>query len=434
MPCYHALVEKQRAYFKSGATRPLENRKETLNKLKKMLEEDGEQIAAAIFKDLHRDGHFETFGVTHQINETLEKLEEWSAPTKLSSDGNDELFIVREPVGVVLVISPWNYPLFTSAPLVQALAAGNTVILKPSELAQHTAQAFEKIINKHFDENVFAVVNGAVEETTALLSERFDHIVYTGNPAVAKIVMAAAAKNLTPVTLELGGKNPTVVLDDADVALAAEKIAKAKMMNCGQICINPDYVLTTSITKPKLISAIQQVFEKEGELKENKAFARIISERHFDRLKALTEKTNGKLAWKAGGEENRSERYLPPSIYEIEENDELMKDEIFGPILPILTVDNLEKALDFVKEREKPLAAYIFSKDPEAARRFITETWSGGVCVNDVHSHAFSPSVPFGGVGNSGLGRINGKYSFDNFTHEKAVLIRGGVSVPQNKL
>ncbi|CAJ0571057.1 unnamed protein product, partial [Mesorhabditis spiculigera] len=393
MPCYHALVEKQRAYFKSGATRPLENRKETLNKLKKMLEEDGEEIAAAIFKDLHRDGHFETFGVTHQINETLEKLEEWSAPTKLSSDGNDELFIVREPVGVVLVISPWNYPLFTSAPLVQALAAGNTVILKPSELAQHTAQAFEKIINKHFDEKVFAVVNGAVEETTALLSERFDHIVYTGNPAVAKIVMAAAAKNLTPVTLELGGKNPTVVLDDADVALAAEKIAKAKMMNCGQICINPDYVLTTSITKPKLI------------LCHPAGFCPYHLGTPFRPSKSVDR-------------ENKC-------IYEIEENDELMKDEIFGPILPILTVDNLEKALDFVKEREKPLAAYIFSKDPEAVRRFITETWSGGVCVNDVHSHAFSPSVPFGGVGNSGLGRINGKYSFDNFTHEKAVLIRG---------
>ncbi|CAD6193957.1 unnamed protein product [Caenorhabditis auriculariae] len=428
---YHKLVAYQREHFLTGATRSIENRKQTLTTVKQMLEENAEEVNAAIYEDLHRVND-EAGRVAAEAVEIIQHLEEWSAPTKTEASApfnaeEDVAYIVREPVGVVLVISPWNFPLTCSSPAVDALASGNTVILKPSELAPHFSKTIARLVAKYFDPKVFAVVEGAVPETTELLQERFDHIMYTGNPTVGKIIMTAAAKNLTPVTLELGGKNPVLVESDADLEDAANKIAFSKMYNCGQICLSSDYVLTTAETKPKLVEALAKVYKEASPLKDNKGFARIIHERHFDRLSTLLSKTNGELLFEAEERQNREEKFLPPRVYGIKEDDALMSEEIFGPILPIITVKDFDESLKFVKTHEKPLGAYIFTKDPKKIERFIKETSSGGVTVNDVMKHAYLPHAPFGGVGNSGTGKLGHRYGYNTFTHEKTVLLRKNV-------
>lgn len=436
---YHKIVEDQRAHFRSGATRLLAARRAAVEKYQQLVAKHKDELKKAIFNDLHRDATYEVMGTLAQTKETLENLEAWNAPKKLDTSTTplntetDDLYLVREPLGVCLTILPWNFPLICAAPVIQALAAGNTVILKPSEMAPTFATTIEKIINENFDNKLFIVVNGGVPEVTELLKERFDHIFYTGNPVVGKIIMAAAAKNLTPVTLELGGKNPCFIADDADITDAAAKIVNAKMLNCGQICINPDYIMTTEDARPKVIEALKEAWEKQGVLKENPAYARIVNGRHFDRLSTLIHNTKGNIVFKAKEEANKDEKFLPPHIFEVQKGDELLKEEIFGPITPVLTVKNLDEAIDYVKDNEKPLAAYIFSKCKDNCVNFILNTSSGGVTVNDVHGHAFAPGCPFGGVGNSGMGRINGKYSYDMFTHEKTCLLREGVGKLINK-
>ncbi|KAK6038749.1 coniferyl-aldehyde dehydrogenase family protein [Cooperia oncophora] len=339
----------------------------------------------------------------------------------------DEVMLVKEPFGMVLVIAPWNFPLLTSMPAIAALTAGNTVVLKVSEYAPTFSSVFAGLVSEYFDKGLFAVVEGAIPEATALLAERFDHIMYTGNPTVARVIMAAAAKNLTPVTLELGGKNPVVVEPDADIEDAARKIIVSKMLNCGQICVSSDYVLTTEEVKPKLVAALAKLFEEKAPFKENKEFSRIVNEKHFDRLSDLLKNTKGQILYKTKEEPSRSEKFLAPCVIDVKNDDVFMQEEIFGPILPIVTVKSFDESVAWVRDHEKPLGAYIFTKDPEKARRFIVETSSGGVTVNDVMSHSFVDTLPFGGVGNSGIGRIFGKYGFDNFTHEKPVLIRNGI-------
>lgn len=431
---YHQLVESQREYFLSGATRPLEVRKKTLTTLRNLLTENRQALVDAIYKDLHRHSGEVESGVA-EIDVLLGgKLEAWGQPQKLDdvtpfNHSEDTAYLVREPFGVVLVMAPWNFPLICSLPSTHALASGNTVILKPSELAPTFSTLIAKLVPKYFDSKLFAVVEGAVAETTELLKERFDGIMYTGNPTVAKIVMAAAAKNLTPVTLELGGKNPVLVEPDADFDDAAEKIVFSKMYNAGQICISSDYVLTTAEARPKLVTALKKAFEKHSPLKENESFARIIHERHFDRLSRLINSTKGELLYEGDGGNVRDEKYIAPKVYGIEKGDAFMSEEIFGPILPILTVKNFDESIAYVKAHEKPLGAYIFTKDNAKAHRFVAETSSGGVCVNDVMKHAFLNHAPFGGVGNSGVGKIGGRWGYNAFTHEKSVLLRNGLDV-----
>ncbi|KHJ87989.1 aldehyde dehydrogenase family protein [Oesophagostomum dentatum] len=378
-----------------------------------------------------QDATTETAGAIREVDELLDHLEEWNAPKKMETPANftteDDVFLVPEPLGVALVIAPWNFPLITSTPFASALAAGNTVILKLSEFAPTFSSLFAGLVSKYFDKRLFAAVEGAVPETTALLEERFDHITYTGNPTVARVIMTAAAKNLTPVTLELGGKNPVLVEPDADLEDAAKKIVYSKTMNCGQICLSSDYVLTTQEVKPKLIDALAKAFDAMAPIKENKAFARIVNERHFDRLSSLLSKTKGKIAYKADGELDRKDKFIPPHVIEIDKDDEFMKEEIFGPFLPILTVKSFDESLEFVKDHEKPLGAYLFTKDAEKTKRFLRETSSGGVTVNDVMTHAWVSNVPFGGVGNSGMGATGSKFGFDNIVHYKPILIRRGV-------
>ncbi|XGW13181.1 hypothetical protein V3C99_013646, partial [Haemonchus contortus] len=432
MVCYKNLLDGQRAYFKTGATRCLKARRETLETMKRMLQENREEIERAIRKDLGRDPSFEVTWAMKELDESLEHLEEWNAPTMVAKplsldEHNDEVLLVKEPLGVVLVIGPWNFPLLTSMPAMAALTGGNTVVLKLSEYSSTFSSVYSNLISQYFDKKLFAAVEGAIPEATALLAERFDHIMYTGNPTVARVIMTAAARNLTPVTLELGGKNPVVVEPDADIEDAARKIIVSKMLNCGQICVSSDYVLTTAEVKPKLVAALTKIFDEKAPFKENKEFSRIINDKHFDRLTDLLKTTKGRILYHSKEEDSRSERFLAPYVIEVDSDDVFMDGEIFGPILPILTVKSFDEAIEWVRDHEKPLGAYIFTKDPEKARRFILETSSGGVTVNDVMTHSFVDTLPFGGVGNSGIGRIMKKYGFDNFIHEKPLLIRNGI-------
>ncbi|PAV74234.1 hypothetical protein WR25_03910 isoform B [Diploscapter pachys] len=339
----------------------------------------------------------------------------------------DKPFVVKDPLGVALIVAPWNYPLsMVLLPLVAALGAGNTVIIKPSELAENTSNMFAKIVPKYFDQKQVAVCPGGVPETTEILKQRFDFIFYTGCPPVAKIIMAAASKHLTPVALELGGKCPVIVEKDADIDISAKRIVWGKWLNVGQTCLAPDYLIVTPAVKDKLVASIQKyIVEFYGnDTKLSKDYSRIINQRHFDRISTLLDRTKGTILYK-GGERDRADLFIPPTILDCQPDDAFMEDEIFGPVLPILTVQSFDEALDLINRGEKPLAAYIFTRSDAKIKRLYTETSSGAITVNDTLMHLTIDTLPFGGVGNSGMGRYRGKFGFDTFTHHKAVLQRG---------
>ncbi|KAK0414064.1 hypothetical protein QR680_007129 [Steinernema hermaphroditum] len=431
---FHEIVENQRNYFNTGETKKVAVRKELLKTLKKCALDNADEFSEAVFNDLRRQPaltkQVEIINGMKEVDYMLEHLDEWVAPTKVDRTDvlteNDVPMIVKDPKGVVLIIGPWNYPVtLILLPMAAALAAGNTVVLKPSEVASHTADAFARIIPKYFDKKVVAVIQGAVAETTALLQERFDHIMYTGAPPVAKIIMAAAAKHLTPVTLELGGKCPVVVTDDIDVESIAKNIAAKKWINCGQTCIAPDYVLASSKTKSKLVEELKKVIGENfsDDPKKSPNYSRMINERHFDRVKTLLDKSKADVLIKAG-ELDRKDVFIPPVVLDAKADDAVMEDEIFGPVLPIITSESLDKSIEHINNGEKPLAAYIFTNDQKNVERLYKETSSGAVVANDIMTHIGVNTLPFGGVGNSGMGRYRGKFGFDTFTHEKAVLLR----------
>ncbi|CAI4223568.1 unnamed protein product [Auanema sp. JU1783] len=431
---FHSVVEKQRAYFNTGKTKSIQERISNLQTLRKLVEDNTEQLCDAVYKD-HRRLPANTFfleisNTIQEIDYTIANLKEWAQPTyvdKTVVNALDQPMIVKDPLGVVLIISPWNYPVaMLTLPLVPAIAAGNTVILKPSEVSSNTAAAIEELFAKYFPAEYISVVNGGVTETTELLKERFDHIFYTGCPPVAKIIMAAAAKHLTPVTLELGGKCPVIVEDDVDLDISARRIAWGKWMNCGQTCLAPDYILVSEKSKPKLIEGFRKYLKEfyGSEMKESKDYSRIISQRHYDRISSLLEQTKGTVLF-SGGERDRDDLFIPPTILDVHVDDPFMQDEIFGPVLPVVTVKDLSEAIDFINKGEKPLAAYIFTSNEAKAKRLYSETSSGGVTINDVIMHITVDTLPFGGVGTSGMGRYRGKYGFDTFSHEKSVLKRG---------
>ncbi|CAD6197659.1 unnamed protein product [Caenorhabditis auriculariae] len=430
----NAVVEAQRAFFRTGETKSVKFRKQQLQTLKKFVEENRHELNDAVYRDLRRR-HEQTEGleigmVLQEIDYFLANIDEWSKPTyvqKTVVTMMDKPLVVKDPKGVVLIVSPWNYPVsMILLPLIPAIAAGNTVVIKPSEVSANTAATFEKLLPKYFEAKYLNVVTGGVSETTELLKERFDHILYTGCPPVAKIIMTAAAKHLTPVTLELGGKCPVVVEDDADIDLTARRIAWGKWTNCGQTCLAPDYVICNAAVKSKLLDSFRKYLKEfYGEdIKASKDYSRIINERHFDRLSALLDKTEGAVLF-SGGERDRNDLFLPPVILDVKASDPFMHDEIFGPVLPVLTVKDLSEALQYIDAGEKPLAAYIFTRNESKVNRLLRETSSGGITVNDVLMHLTVDTLPFGGVGNSGMGRYRGKFGFDTFTHEKSVLQRG---------
>ncbi|WP_035804636.1 aldehyde dehydrogenase family protein [Kitasatospora mediocidica] len=422
-------VAELRATFDSGRTKPLAWRLAQLAALRTLLTEQAEAFQQALHADLGKsaaEAYRTEIGFTlNELDHTVRHLEEWLRPK--SAPVPDSFLpaaarVVRDPLGVVLIIAPWNYPLqLALAPLVGALAAGNTAVVKPSELAPATSAAMAALLPRFLDPQTVAVIEGAIPETTALLAERFDHIFYTGNGTVGRIVMAAAAQHLTPVTLELGGKSPVVVEPGVDLAATAQRIVRGKFLNAGQTCVAPDYVLaigeSAAALEPHLADAVHALYGDDPAA--SPVYSRIVNERHFDRLTALLD--DGRTV--TGGTHDRATRYLAPTVLaDVSPDAPVMKAEIFGPILPLIAVPDLDAAIAFVNDRDKPLALYAFTESEQTKARLTEETSSGALAFGLPVSHLAIPDLPFGGVGESGMGRYHGEYSMDTFSHTKAIL------------
>jgi aldehyde dehydrogenase (NAD+) len=425
------LVARQRRFFQTGTTKTLEFRLEQLRKLKQILTENQDAIAQALKADLNKPKFeavaAEIFFCLEEINETLKKLKTWVKPKKVATPLTllpASATRVSEPLGVVLIIGTWNYPLqLVIAPLIGAIAAGNCAILKPSEFAPQTSQFVANLIGKNFEPSFVTVVEGGKEVTQTLLAEKFDHIFFTGSTKIGKIIMQAAAKTLTPVTLELGGKSPCIVEPDVPIELAAKRIAWGKFINAGQSCIAPDYLLVHRKIKAQIIDAIAQSIPEfyGNNPAQSSDYARIINDFHWQRLSQLL--NNGKVV--IGGETNPDERYIAPTVIEgVDWNSAVMQEEIFGPILPVLEYSDLGDAIAQINAHPQPLALYLFSNNKATQQRVLTETSSGGVCINDTMVHGICSELPFGGVGDSGIGAYHGQLSFATFSHQKSILAR----------
>ncbi|XP_064324087.1 aldehyde dehydrogenase family 3 member A2 isoform X1 [Phalacrocorax carbo] len=437
----HQVVGRARAAFNSGRCRSLEFRMQQLKALERMVQEKEEEIVAAIKADLHKSGpnaySHEILCVMRDLIMAIDKLSAWAAPRPVQRDLltlRDEVYIVPEPLGVVLIMGAWNYPfLLVMQPLVGAIAAGNAVVIKPSEISENTNRVVADLLPQYLDQELYPVVTGGIPETTELLKQRFDHIFYTGNSTVGKIVMAAAAKHLTPVTLELGGKSPCYIDNDCDLAVACRRIAWGKYMNCGQTCIAPDYILCDPSIQSKVVENIKATLQElYGEdVKKSPDYERIINKHHFRRILGLLE--GQKIAH--GGEADEASCFIAPTILtDVSPASKVMEEEIFGPVLPILPVKSVDEAIEFINSREKPLALYVFSNNKKLIKRVISETSSGGVTANDVIMHFFLSTLPFGGVGKSGMGAYHGKHSFETFSHHRACLIKDMKMEVANKL
>uniref|UniRef100_A0A8D0RMX5 Aldehyde dehydrogenase n=1 Tax=Sus scrofa TaxID=9823 RepID=A0A8D0RMX5_PIG len=440
-PAMEREVQRLRAAFQTGRSRPLAFRLQQLQALRRMVQEREEDLLAAIAADLSKSKlnaySQEVLTILGEIDLALEKLPEWAAARPAEKNlltMLDEAYVQPEPLGVMLIIGAWNYPLVLSIqPLIGAIAAGNAVIIKPSEISENTAKILAKLLPQYLDQDLYAVINGGVEETTKLLEQRFDHILYTGSTAVGKIVMEAAAKHLTPVTLELGGKSPCYIDPDCDLDVACRRIAWGKYMNCGQTCIAPDYVLCEPSLQDQVVQKTKEaVKEFYGDnIKDSPDYERIVNLRHFKRIQSLLE--GQKIAF--GGETDEATRYIAPTILtDVDPEAKVMREEIFGPILPIVPVKNADEAVKFINEREKPLAFYVFSRNNKLIKRMIEATSSGGVTGNDVIMHFMLSSLPFGGVGSSGMGAYHGKHSFETFSHLRPCLLKSLKGEGANKL
>lgn len=427
-----ALVAAARARFDRGDTRPLAWRRTQLRALRRLLDENGPELEAALAEDLGRSAAeaqlLEIGVVRREIDDTLRHLARWTRtrgvrlPLALQPA---RARLVSEPLGVVLVIAPWNYPVqLLLAPLVGVLAAGNTAIAKPSELSPAVSAALARLFGRYLDEDVVRIVEGGVAETTALLAERFDHIVYTGGGTVARVVMTAAAQHLTPVTLELGGKSPVWFDDDSRLAAAARRIAWAKWVNAGQTCIAPDYVLTTPERVAPLTDALAAAAEDlwGTDPAGSPDFGRIVNDRHWERL--VRSLDGVEVAY--GGARHAATRYLGPTIVHLSASASgpLATDEIFGPVLPVVAVGSPEEAVAHITARDKPLALYVFSASAATRRLFVERTSSGAIGEGIGLLHAGTSSLPFGGVGPSGMGAYHGRHSIQRFSHLKPVLTK----------
>lgn len=423
-------VARLRQAFDAGRTRPLAWRREQLQRLIAMHDDHAEEFIEALHADFGKPT-FEAFTSDvaqgkMEAKNALKNLKKWTRPERIGLlPVTGKARVIREPLGVVLIISPWNYPMgLLLSPLAGAIAAGNAVVLKPSEVTPHVSAALAKWIPEYMDPEAIALVEGGVDETTTLLEQRFDHIFYTGNGRVARVVMEAAAKHLTPVTLELGGKSPCIVNEDADIETAARRIAWGKFVNAGQTCIAPDYVLVHDSQKQALVTALENSVRDfyGSDPKSSPHYARIVNHRHHERLSTLMK--DGTPAF--GGELDGEQCYIAPTVLgDVEDESPIMQEEIFGPILPIRTIRNIDEAIDFVNGREKPLALYLFTKDQKVEEDVLSRTSSGGACVNGTLLHIMDSRMPFGGVGPSGTGAYHGRHTFETFSHRKSVLTRG---------
>ncbi|MBU5226538.1 aldehyde dehydrogenase [Clostridium senegalense] len=423
------LVDIQRNYFLKGSTLTTQFRLTQLNKLKVILQNNEQLILDALYNDLKKsnfEGYATELGIVfEELNHTIKNLKNWMQATKVKSQLAHfpaKCFTYPEPYGVTLIISPWNYPFQLSlAPLIGAIAAGNTVILKPSQKSLNTSKVLTKLLCENFPREFISVVNGGRDANSELLNQKFDYIFFTGSVPVGKVVMEAASKNLTPVTLELGGKSPCIVDNTADLKLTAKRLVWGKFLNAGQTCVAPDYLYVHSSVKEDLIKYIKHYINKFYGLdfKKSKDYPRIIDEQAFDRLVKYL--NCGKIEF--GGEIDRDELYISPTILnDITFNNTVMNDEIFGPILPVIEFDTLDEVIAVVNYRPKPLALYFFSKDEKNISKILQKTTSGGVCINETIVHVASLYLPFGGVGESGMGKYHGMNSFETFSHIKSIV------------
>ena len=434
------IINQQNSYFNSNSTKDVALRINTLKKLKNVLKENEQELYTAIYTDFKKS-KFETYIseialIYNELNDAIKNLKRWSNQKKVRTNLANfpaKSYIIPEPLGTVLVISAWNYPYqIALIPVISAIAAGNTVVLKPSEIPNNTSSILAKIINNNFDANHFTVVEGSVETTKELLQQKWDKIFFTGSTNVGRIVYKAAAENLTPVTLELGGKSPTFIFKDCDIKLTAKRIVWAKFLNAGQICIAPDYLLVEKEIEKQLLAALKSEIEIAYPINNtiNENYVQIINDAHFERLSNLIPKE--KIYF--GGEKNASERIILPTILQnISFEDPIMKDEIFGPLLPVISFENLDKVIEKVKEREKPLALYVYSKNKKIIRKILHEISFGGGAVNESLVHLSNPNLPFGGVGASGIGNYHSKAGFDTFTHYKSILHKSFLIEPNLK-
>ncbi len=431
------FIQELKQTFASGKTKSLDWRKAQLLSLKRLLLENENAIYQALQQDLGKC-QFESYiseysYVLHDIDLFVKNLKKWSKTKVISTPvlaqpGKSKLR--PEPYGVSLIMGAWNYPVqLVLSPMVASLSAGNCVVLKPSELAQATSELIAKLIPKYMDTSAIKVYQGGVLETTELLKQRFDHIMYTGSETVGKIVMRAASEHLTPVCLELGGKSPCIVDENTNLKVTADRIVWGKFINAGQTCIAPDYILVTPRQREPLIAALKQSLLKQYGREPNLSddYGRIINERHFDRLVGYLEGQQDKLV--VGGQSDREQKYIAPTIlFDPELDSPVMTDEIFGPILPIIEIDSMDKAITFVNDREKPLALYLFSHNDDVVKRVTDQTSAGTLCINDAVIFMVNSNMPFGGVGNSGMGAYHGKWGFDTFSHLKPIMHRSFVA------
>ena len=435
---YADILQQQKTFFNTHATKDLDFRKAQLQKLKKVVKSNEKLLYDAIYQDFGKS-EFETFGteisfVYKDIDYYLKNLKSFAKPKSVLTNIVNQMGsskIVFEPLGNCLVIGAWNYPYqLTLTPVIAAIAAGNTCMIKPSELPENTMKAMAKLINENFDPQFLYVVEGGVEETTAILKLRFDKIFFTGSPRVGKIVYKAAAEHLTPVTLELGGKSPAFVTEKADLQIAAKRIVWGKFINAGQTCVAPDYLYVAENIKAKFLKVLIEEIKKRNYTDNVDHYCKIINERNFDRLEKMIDRE--KVVF--GGETNREKRYISPTVLDnVTWEDAVMQEEIFGPILPILTYKNLETAMQTVVEGEKPLSAYLFSNDAKEQELFTEKLSFGGGCINDTLMHLSNDRLPFGGVGNSGIGHYHGKFGFEAFSHQKAILKKSNYLEPELK-
>jgi len=425
------LIASQRLYFLAGHTRPISERKKNLRKLHDLLLQNESMLTEAIYKDFKKPAMLTVENELSlpygEINSAIRNLKRWSRSRwRLTNLSNFPARTRTNPVpyGVTLVIGPWNYPFMLSlVPMISALAAGNTVVLKPSEVTSFSSAVMAALINSNFPRELIHVVEGGVEETTELLKQKFDKIFFTGSTHVGRIVMRAAAEKLTPVTLELGGKNPVIVMPDCNLKRTAQRIAWGKLHNNGQACVSPDHLYVHESIKDQLIQEIGKQMGRitNSDPKGSPLLPRMVNEKNFDRVMALIDPSKVVV----GGSSDRLECYIEPTIMdEVSPDDPVMQEEIFGPLLPVLSYSKLDELVESLKLQEAPLVLYIFTRKRRLAERIMKEVASGGGMINDVVMHFINMNAPFGGVGASGMGSYHGKAGFNDFSHQKTIMVK----------
>lgn len=436
-----------KAFFNTQQTKDISFRKEQLKKLSKAIKSYESDILEALYTDLGKnkvEAYATEIGITlKSIKNARKELKNWTKTKNVDTPlylFPTKSYIKKEPYGTVLIIAPFNYPFqLVFEPLIGAIAAGNTAIIKPSELTPNVARVIKGLINETFDANYIEVIEGGIEETQTLIHLPFDYVFFTGSENVGKIVYQAASENLVPVTLEMGGKSPVIVDETANIKVASERICFGKFTNAGQTCVAPDYILVHESVKDDLITALSKTLrEFYGQnIQQSPDYGRIVNLKHYHRLTSLLNSAQMNIVF--GGHSDEDERYIEPTLLDhVTSDSAIMQEEIFGPILPILTYQSLDEAIAFIHQRPKPLSLYLFSEDENATQRVINELSFGGGAINDTLMHLANPKLPFGGVGASGMGRYHGKYSFDTFTHEKSYIFKStrlesGVHLPPYK-